>query len=234
MFQLNSISISPVRGLLFFCTAIVSTTGASSVEAEDLWINHNPYAIEASLVPGSILKLHIDEAVQIEYQYGNLGDEATSVKMVPDKAITDFLPGVSVERSINQKHKKDLRSRGRIKLPMAIRVTQIHNDGSVDFTGRKLVAHENGDTRLDVRVTGSVNRADIGIDRSISSAAVADLTLQITGFPVEKNLGLPMKQIPSTDPDKPGTTPSAKLTEEEKQQILLDYLNRVLGESRDL
>ncbi|MBI3395294.1 MAG: hypothetical protein HY042_05630 [Spirochaetia bacterium] len=57
---------------------------------------------------------------------------------------------------------------------------------------------------------------------------MADLQVIIKGNPVFKSANVQMKQVPSGEPNR--TKPSAELSDAEKQKILLDYLNRILGE----
>ncbi len=199
------------------------------LQAEDLWVDQNPYVSRSFVKEGVVLKLLVDEPVRMEYSYENTGDHSTTIKLVPDKKITDFLPEVSVDNSRTKKSQKKIRTRGSLKFRMAVTVTS-RNENTVEFTGNRTVAQEQGDQQMVVRVTGKVNLQDITRKGELRSADVADLALLVRGAPVPPDAGIQMKQTPGAEPGEPAT-PSASLSEEEKQRLLLEYLNRILGES---
>ncbi|MBI3395295.1 MAG: hypothetical protein HY042_05635, partial [Spirochaetia bacterium] len=70
---------------------------------EDLWKDHDPYSSRASVKAGSIIKLSVDEPVQVEYEYDKNSEENGSIKMAPDKGLTDFLPGAKYRAAFMRK-----------------------------------------------------------------------------------------------------------------------------------
>lgn len=210
---------------------LLSLLSGSFVYGQSIWVDRNPYSRQASIGEGSILKLRIDEPVIVEYEYQNTGDEQLNVSMKPDRELTGFLPNYSTEKSISKEHTKTIRSRGNIKLNMAVTVLGVDDNGVVRFQGVKSLAQEREDSRIDVRVSGRVQAEDIQGDRRIESVNVADLNLSIAGLPIAQDRGLPMKSEETPDGQ---VVPSASLSDAEKEQLLLEYINRMLGESRDL
>lgn len=198
--------------------------------ARDLWVDHNPYSPSGRIVVGSILKLSIDEPMTVEYEFQGANSEEAKVKMTPDKSLTEFLPPANVDKNTQNKQDSRARSRARVKFRMGVQVTRVTETG-IEFTGNKMVAPEEGRTRFQVQVQGQVNREDIQTDRTIKSEDVSELQVLMRGGPVPQNKNLPMKQTPGTTTQGPGL--SAQPTAEEKEQMLLDYLNRIFGESRD-
>lgn len=203
-----------------------------ALSAQSLWEDHNPYNPASILRDGTILKLIVDEPVSVEYEYENNKDESITVKLVPDQTITDFLPPADVNRSITNKTTDKVKATGRVQFRMAVSVNGNPENNTVTFSGSKLLAVEAGRSRQQIQVTGRIHVEDIQAGRMIQSEDIADLQIQIQGTPVPQDFNLPMKQEPGANPGDPAQ-PSANLTDAEKQQILLDYLNRILGESSD-
>jgi flagellar L-ring protein precursor FlgH len=103
---------------------------------------------------------------------------------------------------------------------------------TIRIRGTRRIIRESGDSELTILMEGVVNRKDISKDGLVDSGSIADMVLEIQGLPEKKSRGLPMKTVPGEE--EGSTKPSAELSEEERQRILLDYINRILGESRDL
>lgn len=203
---------------------------ALSLQADDLWIDHNPYSSVSSMQAGTVLKLSVDEPVLVEYEYEGNGQETATIKLTPDKNITEFLPAASEDRSIAINNRLRIRSHGRVKFNMAVSIQTVEGETLV-IRGARQISYENGRARQDFQITGRVSRRDVSTDRTIRSNDVAELQIVMRGSPIPQNRNLPMKQIPGENGQP--ARPSATLTDQEKQQILLEYLNRILGETRD-
>lgn len=204
------------------------------LNAEDLWQDKNPYGISIELREGEILKLQIREPMVVDYLLeGDLMDEV-QIKMVPDSKLFEFLPPADDTRTITEKKDARIRSRGRLVMDLAVTIQGIdQNTGTVTFSGTKLLAYQQGTARQAVQVTGRVNAGDIMPGKTIHSSRVADLQVVIQGGPDASRDNIQMKQNPGENPGDPAQ-PSAELSDAEKQQILLEYLNRILGESGEV
>lgn len=198
---------------------------ASQTAARDLWVDHNPYNPAGKIAVGSVLRLAVDEPMVLEYEYSSNQSDEARVKATPDKSLTEFLPPASADRSITGKRESRFRTRGRMTFRMGITVSRITDD-TIQFTGLKVISPEDGRTRFEVQASGVVHRSDIGSDRTIRSQDASQFQLLMRGGPIAQSQGLPMKQNPD------GTT-SAAPTQQEKEQMLLNYLNRILGEMKD-
>lgn len=199
--------------------------------AQTLWQDHNPYRPNPNVRNGTILRLAVDEPVIIEYEYENLSDDTVTIKMNPDQKLTDFLQPADINKAVTEKDDNRVRVRSRVTFRMAVRVDRDPRDDSVSFSGVKLIAAEAGRSRQQIQISGSVHIDDIKPGRLVNSSDVADLQIVVQGAPIRQSLELPLKQV---EGEVPGTTePSAELSAEERARILLEYLNRVLGASRD-
>lgn len=202
-----------------------------SVSAADLWEDHNPYSEFGPVQAGTILKLNVDEPFDILYEYEQDRDDRLTIKMKPDSKLTPFLPPADADKSSTGKGRVRIRARARLKFNVAVAVTGVTGSETVAFAGRRVLAFEAGKAVQQLEIRGSVHRGDISSRRQLRSNDAANLEIVITGAPVRGNRELPMKQKPGEAGAPP--QPSAELNEQEKQQLLLEYLNRVLGESDD-
>ncbi|MCB1327088.1 MAG: flagellar basal body L-ring protein FlgH [Spirochaetales bacterium] len=212
--------------------AIALALAFSYLSAQSLWRDHNPYNPSANIRTGTILKLHVEETVIIEYEYESTVDETVTIKLKPDQTVTEFLPPVDTEQNITRQNNDTLRSHGKIRFEMAVRVDSQPEEDIVSIVGTRQIAQENGRTRQVFQVRGFVHVEDIKPGRRVNSADVADLDIRITGAPVPQNRDRRLRQEPGATPEEPARA-TAELSDQEKQQLLLEYLNRVLGEMSD-
>lgn len=199
------------------------------VIGQNLWRDHNPYGAHQNLRQGTILKLEVDEPVQIRYEYENTTDEDVVIKIVPDQKLTE-LPPTDNTKSITTKKTSNLKSWSRLRFNMAVTVQADVENDTVTFTGTKLIAQEDGRTRQLIRVSGRVNTGDIKAGRRVHSNEVADFQILVNGSAIPQTKDLPLKQVPGDEPGDP-PQPSAEMSDREREQLLLEYLNRILGES---
>lgn len=202
---------------------------ARSLFAEDLYNGANPYVQVEEIRIGDVIKLVVDEPVIIEYDYEADRDDHRTVKLAPDRQVFSFLPGADDDRSYVDKNRSKIRSRVRLRMHIGVRVTAIEN-GVIQFQGTRRLGYEQGRLEQQMQSTGFVSLRDIGRDRTVLSRNVADLQVMIVGRPNEQRENLPLKQEPGVNPGDPPVI-KADMTDAEKQRLLLDYLNRLLGET---
>lgn len=215
-----------VVGFLIFCTLF-----SVSLLGEDLFTGKNPYRQIEAVQVGDILKLVVDEPVIVEYDYEAAADDHRTVKLSPDRETFSFLKPIDDDRSFVDKNQAKIRSRVRLRMFMGVRISEINGD-VIQFVGQRRLGYENGRLEQQIQSSGSIALRDVSQDRSIQSRHVAELQLMIAGRPREQreNLQLKEEQPHSDTPNEP-PKPSAEMSDSEKQQILLEYLNRLLGET---
>ena len=218
--------------LRYFLRALVAgvvLTAACAVYAEDLWKDHNPYSTTGQIVSGTVLKLVVEAPMIVEYEYERKSDDKATIKIVPDQGLTDFLPAANSDSSINGAEKIVLKVKSRLNLRMAVSVQGEPQGDTIQIAGTRLIGYGNDRARQQIQVSGRINRRHVSQEMMVHSDQVADLVIVIQGAPVEQNAGIQMKQTTEAG----GTPqPSAELSNEEKQRLLLEHLNRILGESR--
>lgn len=202
-----------------------------SLAAADLWQDHNPYSAYGSLRAGTLLKLSVDEPFEILYEYDQDLEDKVTIKMQPDRKLTDFLPPVDSDKTSTKKGRVRIRARSRLQLKVAVAVERVLDSDVVEFSGTRVLSYEANRATQRLQVRGRVHLGDVSADRNILSHNVADLQLVLSGAPERPSRELPMK-TKTGEPGEP-PVPSAQLNEREKQQLLLEYLNRILGETDD-
>lgn len=198
---------------------------------EDLFNGKNIYRQIEAVQVGDVLKLVVDEPVIVEYDYEGDSDDHRTVKLSPDRETFSFLKPIDDDRSFVDKNRSKIRSRVRLRMFMGVRISAINGD-VIQFVGQRRLGYENGRLEQQIQSSGSIALRDVSQDRSIQSRHVAELQLMIAGRPIEQreNLQLKEDQTHSADSNEP-PKPSAEMNDLEKQQILLEYLNRLLGET---
>ena len=211
-----------------------------SLGAQSLWQDHNPYAAGSKLAQGTILKLAIDETMLLIYEYENLADENIDLSLVPDRNITGFLPPVNAKRNVNKRFENRLNSRSRMRFDMAVTVNSDPQNASLSFTGTKFIGQENGISRQQIQVSGRVHPEDVESGRLVHSRNVADLQITVLGAPVPRSTNLPLSdengeeaetKVESGLGSQQAKRPAAQLSDEQKRQLLWEYINRLLGET---
>ena len=222
--------MSALRRLVWTAGA-VALLSLLSVSAADLWEDHNPYSEFGPLQNGTVLKLSVNEPFDILYEYEQDRDDRVTIKMKPDGKVTPFLPPADSDKSSTAKGRVRIRARSQLKFEVAVSVTGISSAQTVSFSGRRVLGFEAGKAVQQMEIRGTIHRGDINARRMLRSHDVANLEIVINGAPVRGNRELPMKEKAGEPGQAP--QPSAELNEREKQQLLLEYLNRILGESDD-
>lgn len=205
------------------------------LNAEDLWRDKNPYGISIELREGEILKLQIREPMVVDYLLeGDTMDEV-QIKMVPDSDLFKFLPPADDTRTITTQKDARIRSRGRLVMDLAVTIQSIDRaTGTVTFSGTKVLGYQQGTARQAVQVTGRVNAGDIMPGKTIHSSRVADLQVLVQGGPSAQRENVQLQDEPEDDTPGDQAQPGAEISDGEKRRLLLEYLNRILGESGEV
>lgn len=214
-------------------------TAACAAYAKDLWEDHNPYSTTGQIGAGTVLKLVVEAPVIVEYEYERKSDDKATIKITPDQGITDFLPAANSDKAISGAEKIILKAKSRLNLRLAVTVQGDATADTLQISGSRVIGYENDRARQQIQITGRINRRDVTQDMTVHSDQVADLVIVITGAPIPQTADIALKAQPDAAaaaaaaeeaglPSKPG----AQLSEEDKQRLLLEYINRILGESK--
>ncbi|XDD52007.1 flagellar basal body L-ring protein FlgH [Leptospira sp. WS92.C1] len=223
------LGVSIVYILLIF---VIFTEKGSGLKAQEssLWTDKNPYSVRQSIKVGSPLYIKIRNGLQAEFELESNTDETLTLKAMPDKKIIPDMPSYNNDRTITRKNKGKIKSVGKIKGNLTALVTAVDpNTGLLTIQGQK-VSVINGEENSLV-LAGTVAPEFVEKDSSLDSDKVANLQITYSGKINPKQINPPIALKTVTNPDG-SVTIKAELSEEEKQRLILNQINRLLGESQ--
>jgi flagellar L-ring protein precursor FlgH len=188
------------------------------LNAKSIWKDRNPYSSQDDLAVGSVVVVNINDVTDMRFTLSMSNKSTSAVSVNPDMTITGFLPKIASDRKINHDDSTQFAGKGKFSFSVAARVRN-RVGTMLNVAGSRTYA-VNGVATV-VTVTGLVDPVLLK-GRSIDSNNVADFNLTITG--VKQGITV---QRPALKKDE---TASANLTEAEKQKIIIDYLQKMLGE----
>lgn len=191
----------------------------TSLYADTIWIDKNIYTVKDAIRVGDIFTVVVNDISQMRFTLTLSNNDSFTVTSNPDGNITPFLPQANANKKATKNNNTNLQHRGNITVHIAATVQQRLDNGNLRIAGTKTFSFSGVTTVFNI--TGIVNPASIK-GGTINSVDMANLVLQIQGI----KEGVKIVR----EPLKEGETSSSALTEQEKQQIIIDYLQRILGE----
>ncbi|OHD71056.1 MAG: hypothetical protein A2W19_08580 [Spirochaetes bacterium RBG_16_49_21] len=201
-------------------TAAIVLALSLNLSAKSIWQDKNPYTSEGDVKVGSVILVAINDISDMRFTYSVNNRSNSSVSSNPDVTITGFLPKVSADKRIGSDDSTQFSGRGKISFSIAVRVINRVPGGTLLAVAGSRTYTFSGATNI-ITVTGLIDPALVR-GRAIDSNSVVDFALEIRGVKQGINLQRP--------PLKKDEAANANLTEEEKRQIILDYLRKMLGE----
>lgn len=188
---------------------------------ESLWRDKNIYTSTGNLRLGDILIVNIDDISQLQFNIALSNQNSFNITSIPDANITDFLPNISSDKSINRSDKTSISGRGNFRIFIASRITRILEDGKYEITGSREYFFKGMINRF--RISGIIDSALVK-GRGIKSRDIANFRLEIRGYTAGTGIKLERPKL------KEGESANTKLTEAEKQKVIIDYLEKMLNE----
>ncbi|EQA73080.1 flagellar basal body L-ring protein FlgH [Leptospira noguchii] len=212
------------------CFFLLGSNFYLTAQDSSLWTDKNPYSVRQSMKVGSTLYVKIRNGLQAEFELESNADETLTLKAMPDKKIIPDMPSYNNDRTITRKNKGKIKSIGKIKGNLTVLVTAINpNTGLLTIQGQKVNVINGEENSL--LLSGTVSPEFVEKDLSIDSDKIANLQLNFNGKIRPQQVSPPISIKTITNPDGSVTT-KAELSEEEKQKLILNQLNRLLGESQ--
>jgi flagellar basal body L-ring protein FlgH len=212
------ISSSRIAALLISALIL---TGSIAAFSKTLWRDRNPYSPESTLAMGDILVVQIEDISQIRFQIALTSSNSFNITSNPDANLTGFLPKVSGNKKVDNNDNTNISGRGNMKISVAARVTKKLADGKYEINGIREYSINGVTNRF--LVSGVIDPALLR-GRSVFSRDIANFRLEIRG--VKEGVALDLKR-PAL---KAGEAAKGALTEEEKQKIILDYMQKMIRE----
>ncbi|TGL91015.1 endoflagellar basal body L-ring protein [Leptospira congkakensis] len=215
---------------LFVFAVSIFFSNFSLLFADSLWKDKDPYSYPKTIQPGTVVKVVLKNGLRVEYESEYKATFDNDIKTVPDKKLVPDLPAYNSNSTYMRSKVGKSKSQGKVVGVMAVLVTGIDpGTGNLELEGSKVF--NLSEERINLRLSGTISPEDLDKNRFISSDLIANLRVEYQGTLNPKELTNPniqMKRI--TNPD--GTvTEKAELSEQEKQEIILKNIKRLLGES---
>lgn len=190
-----------------------------SLNAATIWQEKDIYATDKNLQVGDIIVVNIRDFSKLKFDITLVNNSSSDIISNPDMTITGFLPKVSANKNIKNNESTNFTGNSRIEMAIATRIVNRQNNGFSAIAGTRTYTF-NGVTST-ISVSGIVDPRLLN-GTSIDSGYVADFRIQITG----RKEGLTVRKNQITGEQKATT----ELTETEKQQIVIDYLEKIIRE----
>lgn len=190
------------------------------LSAASIWQERNIYSAAESLREGDTVTVEINDMSRLRYDLTVDNKNTSAVNTDPDQTITAFLPSVSASKDISNSDNVEISSRSNMTMRIAVSVAGRAANGNYTIQGlRQYVV--NG-VASGIAVSGEINPKSIQ-GNTVKSESVINFRMVIT----TTRQGLGMNLTRQLEQDGTATT---DLTEEEKQRIITDYLQKMLDE----
>ncbi len=196
--------------LFILCISIVHT--------KTIWQNRNIYSSTGNIRVGDIIIVRVADVADLSFEVRLNNDNSYSITSNPDSTVTKFLPKISSDRKLKNNRRSQFSSKRKIQFNIASRIVR-RVGRAYQIQGFRNYTFDGSLNR--VTVTGLIDPSLIK-GRMIESGNVADFSLTITG----QRLGVNIQRQPLKKDEKA----EVKLTEQEKQRIIIDYLQKMLRE----
>jgi len=189
------------------------------LSAESLWVDQNIYSSSAGYKVGDVLIVYVNDISTIKFSQNSSDKSNQNFSTNPDKTLTGFLPNVASDKSSSSNSISKYDGKNNIKISIAASVVSRASNGKLNIRGSKLYQFNGVNTSIQVR--GNVD--PIFIDgRGIDAGSVSNFTIIVSSS--KKGIKLNRPAL------KPEEKASVDLNENEKNRIVIDYLQKVLGE----
>lgn len=211
----------------FFFTKFLISQERSSLS---LWEDKNPYVSNPTIRMGDILTIRFIEPLKAEYQVEYKSDSDYKIKSNPDKNIIPEMKAFDGDQTIARRANAKSKTSGKIIGSMAVQVVGMDpGTGNLEIEGKREIRFENDRQILSIR--GVVARQDIDSARVVPYEKIANLEINYLAHPTPRNIQNPDIGLKSTTNPDGSISYSSELSDLEKQEILLRYMKRLLGES---
>lgn len=192
---------------------------ASLAYGATIWQDKDVYSSDTNLQVGDIIIVNVNDFSKLKFDVALNNNTSTDIISNPDMTITGFLPKISANKNIKNNESTNFNGNSKIDISIAARVTEKQNNGFSVINGVRIYTF-NGVTST-IQVAGVIDPRLLN-SGSIDSGMIADFRIQITG----RKEGLTIRKTQVAEGEKAFTD----LTEPEKQQIVIDYLEKMIRE----
>lgn len=202
----------------YYKTALILLLVLPLIHAS-IWRDRDIYSSDANLQVGDIVIVTIRDFSKFQFDVKLNNTSASDITSNPDVTVTAFLPKISANKNFKNNELTTFSGNSKIQVAIATRITERQNNGYTVITGTRTYSFNGITNTLAVRGVIDPKMINGGV---IDSEYVADFTIQITG----RKEGLTIRKNQVAE----GENVNTQLTEQEKQQIVIDYLEKMIRE----
>ncbi|MCX7678949.1 MAG: flagellar basal body L-ring protein FlgH [Spirochaetes bacterium] len=207
-----------IHGAIITMVLLMGIVGGQS---KSLWQDRNIYGASETLKEGDVILVRVNDLSQMKFELTVSGDNSFNIVSNPDNSITQFLPKASANKSSTSKGKTAIRGTGKLLLTIPARVMKKIPGNLYEIAGTKEYTLHGMVNQF--QVVGIVDPSMVK-GKSIDSTDIAQFRFVLKGF--KEGAGIEIKRPPLKEKEAAGVT----LTEDEKQKIILEYLNKIINE----
>lgn len=201
--------------------------GAATLAATTLWQDGHLFSAQGRILPGDILKIHFAYRNMIRYRNEMKTGETQKVSFgKPDAKTFSFLPAIDNNTTYNRNNNLEYNNEREFSTTIAVVVQSVATNGIIAFRGQHRVLLNGQDERIEL--AGQVRSADVGEGNAIVSTDIANLAFAWYGpAALEQKRLTAADFVTSTNTNAAARQDSPDLTPATRQQLLLQYLNRM-------
>ena len=196
--------------LLASCIPLLSAT---------IWRDRNNFASGRNFAAGDIIIVNVRDVSAIKFDISSQTTDNVAIESEPDMTITGFLPKVYSNKKIKGDDGGKFGVNGKVGFSIATLIQNVQPDGKFAIAGTKVFVL-NGVANT-IAVSGVIDPGMLK-GRDIDSGSVAGFQLLISGRRQLMNL-----QFPPLTADGQA---QIELTEQQKQEMIIEYLRRMITE----
>jgi flagellar basal body L-ring protein FlgH len=192
---------------------------AAFANSTTIWQEKDIYLSDRNIQVGDIIIVNVRDLSKLKFEIALKNNSSSDILSNPDLTITGFLPKISSNKNVKNNETTNYIGNSKLEFAIAARITARQQNGMSTITGTRVYSF-NGITNS-VQITGVIDPKQL-TGGTINSDQVADFMIRIT----ERKEGLTITKPPLAEGEKVDAT----LTEAEKQQILIDYFEKMIRE----
>lgn len=202
-----------------FLAVVIIFSAVTALAGKSIWVDRNHFASSGTLKQGDIIIINVDDISNLQFNLSLKNSSDSSTASNPDVTITGFLPKVQGNKNIKNNDVTTFTGKGKFSFSVASRITKREQGGKFIVAGTRSYSF-NGVTST-VAVSGIIDPVLVK-GRQVDSRSVANFRIEIRS--TKEGLRL---QRPALKKDEKA---EVKLTETEKQRMILQYLEKMLNQ----
>lgn len=195
--------------------------GVIAAHGRSLWQDRNIYGASETLKEGDVILVRVNDLSQMKFDLTVNSDSSFNIVSNPDGNLTQFLPKASANKNSTSKGKTAIRGSGNMQFTVPARVTKKIPGNLFEIAGTKEYTLH-GVVNM-FQVSGIVDPVLVK-GKGIDSTDIASFRLVLKGY--KEGAGIEIKRGALKEKETAGVI----LTEDEKQKIIIEYLNKLINE----